>query len=69
MPAYHRLDIGFNWQISSRSGLNFTLYNAYGHKNTYAILFEENERTPAILTPTKLSLFSIVPSVSYQYNF
>jgi hypothetical protein len=69
MPAYHRLDIGLNWQVSHRSALNFTVYNAYGHKNAYAILFEENERIPAILTPTKLSLFSFVPSFSYQYNF
>jgi hypothetical protein len=69
MPAYHRLDIGFTWRIGKRSELNFTLYNAYGRRNAYAILFEENERNPQIIRPVKLSLFSFVPSISYQITF
>jgi outer membrane receptor for monomeric catechols len=69
MPAYHRLDIGFTWRISRRSDLNITLYNAYGRKNAYAIVFDENQYNSLITEPMKLSLFSFVPSVSYQINF
>jgi hypothetical protein len=69
MPAYHRLDIGLTWQIGNRSELNFTLYNAYGRKNAYAILFDEDKGNPQIIEPVRLSLFSFVPSVSYQITF
>jgi len=69
MPAYHRLDIGFTYLIGKRSELNFTLYNAYGRKNAYAIIFEENEDNPQILRPVRLSLFSFIPSLSYQFTF
>ncbi|UCF62764.1 MAG: TonB-dependent receptor, partial [bacterium] len=69
MPAYHRLDIGFTYRIGKRSELNFTLYNAYGRKNAYAIIFEENENNPQVLQPVRLSLFSFIPSLSYQYTF
>jgi len=49
--------------------LNVTVYNAYGRKNAYAILFDENERNPQIIEPVKLSLFSFLPSISYHITF
>ena len=69
MPAYHRLDLGLTWQLGKRSELNLTLYNAYGRKNTYAILFDENNLNSQIIEPVRLSLFSVVPSISYQITF
>lgn len=69
MPVYHRLDLGFTVRIGKRSELNVTIYNAYGRKNAYAILFNENERNPQIIEPVKLSLFSFLPSISYHIIF
>jgi hypothetical protein len=69
MPAYHRLDIGLTYKTHSRGTWNFTLYNAYGRKNAYAILFEENDLNPAIKEPTRLALFSVVPSITYSFKF
>jgi len=43
---------------------NFSLYNAYGQKNAYALLFMKNEPNPI-----KLSLFSFLPSISYNFKF
>ena len=69
MPAYHRLDLGLTLRIGKRSDLNVTIYNAYGRKNAYAILFDEDEENPQIIEPVKLSLFSFVPSISYYITF
>ena len=69
MPAYHRLDIGLTYKTHHKGTWNFTLYNAYGRKNAYAILFEENNLNPAIKEPTRLALFSVVPSISYSFKF
>ena len=64
LPMYHRLDINFTYTTVSGNTWNFSLYNAYGRKNAYTLYFEENERYP-----TKLSLFSFVPSITYNFKF
>jgi hypothetical protein len=69
MPAYHRLDVGLTYKTHNKGTWNFTLYNAYGRKNAYAILFEENDLNPAIKEPTRLALFSVVPSITYSFKF
>jgi hypothetical protein len=64
MPAYHRLDISCTYTMTKGHTWNFSLYNAYGRKNAYAILIEGED-----LRPEKLSLFSFVPSLSFNYIF
>lgn len=71
MPDYHRLDLGATWKLSkkesSSSELNFSVYNAYNRKNAYSITFDTNEagQTEA----TRLALFGIVPSLTWNFKF
>lgn len=70
MPAYHRLDLGVNLHKKTRYGSrtwSFGLYNAYSRQNPFYLYFsrdnEGNERL------TQLSLFPIIPSISYSFKF
>lgn len=71
MPNYHRLDLGATYIVKDNdkfySDLNFSIYNIYNQKNAYQINFalDENGATQA----TKLSLFGIVPSITWNFNF
>jgi len=73
MPDYHRLDIGAKWILKkNRTGesyLNFSLFNAYGRKNAYAIFFKEEKELSGITETIKVYLFSVVPSISLGYKF
>lgn len=73
MPAYHRLDLGANLQLAQRkkftSELSFSLYNAYGRKNAYAISFRESEAQPGNTEVVQTTLFKLLPSVSYNFKF
>jgi hypothetical protein len=69
MPDYHRLDLGITYNFSSSHNLNFSLYNVYGRKNAYAILFREKENNPNQTEAVRFALFSIVPSITYNFNF
>ncbi|MFC2133196.1 carboxypeptidase-like regulatory domain-containing protein [Bacteroidota bacterium] len=69
LPQYHRLDIGISYTTDGGNIWNLSLYNAYGRRNAYAILFRQNEYNPANLDAVRLSLFSIVPSLSYTFKF
>ncbi len=73
MPNYHRLDLGVNWTLRDNdkyfSALNFSLYNLYNRKNAYSISFAESETSPGTTEATRLSLFGIVPSVSWNFKF
>ena len=79
LPAYHRLDISYS--VSSRTNRSkwiFAIYNLYSRANPYFLYFniegnfnnvEEKVNDPApILTikPTQVSLFPILPSITYQ---
>jgi hypothetical protein len=71
MPDYHRLDFGATYTIKDTdkfySDLNFSIYNAYNRKNAYSIDFglDEAGNTQA----TQLSLFGIVPSLTWNFQF
>lgn len=73
MPSYHRLDLGATLQLKKRkrysSELAFSLYNAYGRKNAYVITFREAKNNPQRTEAVQTSLFSFVPSVSYNFKF
>jgi hypothetical protein len=72
MPDYHRLDIGMNWIIKDtkkfQSVLNFSIYNVYNRKNAYSITFKQNETTGKT-EAERLSLFGIVPSITWNFKF
>jgi hypothetical protein len=51
------------------SSWNFSLYNVYGRENAYSITFQENEDDPTRTEIIQLSLFKIIPSISYNFKF
>lgn len=72
-PAYHRLDLSYthklrNWGKVERE-LNFSLYNAYGRHNTWAIQFEADEDDPKVMEAKNIYLFSFIPSVTFNLKF
>jgi hypothetical protein len=73
MPNYHRLDIGLTWTNKKtetfESSWNFSVYNAYARENAYAINFQPDPNNPAKMQAVQLSLFRIVPSITYNFKF
>lgn len=73
-PAYHRLDVSLTWQLSKpgkafRHELNFSLYNAYGRKNVWTILFRPESDRPDRLYAEKIYLFTYIPSITWNFSF
>lgn len=82
MPAYHRLDLGINFHKQKKRGIrtwSFSVYNAYSRQNPfylywgydhvngynpYGQYYEDSK--PAL---KQLSLFPLIPSVSYTFKF
>ncbi|MEQ8909636.1 MAG: TonB-dependent receptor [Vicingaceae bacterium] len=73
LPDYHRLDIGATKTIKKtskyESSLNFSFYNLYGRKNAFAIDFREAKDNPQQTEAVRTALFSVVPSVTYNFKF
>jgi outer membrane receptor protein involved in Fe transport len=69
MPAYHRLDLGATWTLGPRSNLNFSVYNAYDRMNAYAIIFRQDPQDATKTQAVKITMFPLIPSVSYNFNF
>jgi hypothetical protein len=73
MPDYHRLDLGV--QIKGKehkrfkSSWDFSIYNAYNRYNAYSISFQESESNPGATEAVQMSLFGIVPSVTWNFKF
>jgi hypothetical protein len=73
MPDYHRLDLGATYVITkkenSEMSLTFSIYNAYARENAYTINFEESKNDPNITQAVRVALFSIVPSITFNFRF
>ncbi|MFA5850342.1 MAG: TonB-dependent receptor [Bacteroidales bacterium] len=73
MPDYHRFDLNFhlNGKEKSRfkSSWDFSIYNLYNRHNAYIINFRESETTPGTTEAVRLSLFGIVPSITWNFTF
>lgn len=73
MPNYHRLDLGATCLLKQKkrfsSELTISLYNAYARQNAFTIQFREGKDDPTKTEAVKTSLFSIIPSVSYNFKF
>lgn len=72
-PDYHRLDLGATLLLSksktSEMSLTFSIYNAYGRRNAYMIMFRENQDNPAYTEAVRIALFSFVPSITFNFSF
>ena len=69
LDAYHRLDLGFNKTIKKKKStriLSFGAYNAYSRKNPFFayLTYELGNRVAK-----QVSLFPIIPSISYRIQF
>jgi len=51
------------------SNWNFSVYNVYGRENAYSISFQENEDDQTKTEIMQLSLFKMIPSISYNFKF
>jgi hypothetical protein len=73
MPDYHRLDLGVTWirkqTAKFESSWSFSVYNAYGRENAYFISFRQNKDNPDLTEAVQVSLFKVIPSVSYKFKF
>ncbi len=70
MAAYHRLDLSINRHKKKKWGRvtwSFGAYNAYGRRNPYFLYFSNNEFNRRQLK--QVSLFTLVPSISYNFKF
>lgn len=72
---YHRLDLGFNFHHKFEYGsgtLNISVYNAYNHNNPFVVYTDYDWDTYSSESRKRLmqvSLFPILPSISYSYKF
>jgi len=70
MPAYHRLDVGLNFVKERKYGTrtwSFGAYNAYSRQNPFYVAFGYNDNGKRVLY--QYSLFPLIPSVSWKYDF
>ena len=72
MDPYHRLDIAFTLdgkeKKNFKSSWSFSIYNVYNRQNPYFIYFDVNDDNFG-LTAKQVSLFPIIPSVSWNFKF
>lgn len=72
-PSYHRLDLGAMCVLKKTkkytSELSFGLYNAYARKNPYMFGFRQNEDDRSASESYMIYLFSVVPSISWNFKF
>ena len=75
MPNYHRMDVSINFHKKLRRGqrtINLSVYNVYNHQNPY-LVYESYQwsnlegRDMKVLK--QLSIFPILPSISYIWKF
>ncbi|MBN1769137.1 MAG: TonB-dependent receptor [Prolixibacteraceae bacterium] len=83
MPAYHRMDVGMNFHKQKKRGVrtwSISAYNAYNCQNPFMLMWRTdyndtyNPETGRYTQYTKtklnqLSLFPIIPSISYSFKF
>ncbi|MDX8341710.1 TonB-dependent receptor [Draconibacterium sp. IB214405] len=65
IPAYHRLDMALNYHKKAKKGIHhwsFSIYNVYSRKNiiNMGYLYQ---------TIYEASLYPIIPSIGYKYQF
>ncbi|WP_262384011.1 TonB-dependent receptor [Hymenobacter lutimineralis] len=78
LAAYHRMDLGVVWKMKptrwfTESDLTFSIYNAYNRRNPYFVFFDQvkNEDESQVIgyRARQVSLFPVIPSVTYNFKF
>lgn len=74
LPAYHHLDVSATYvpRPEKKKGWQsewvFSVYNLYNRRNAASISFRQNEDS-GINEAVRLSIFGIIPSVTYNFKF
>ncbi|MBC9932689.1 TonB-dependent receptor [Chitinophaga qingshengii] len=74
LPAYHHLDVSATYTPKPdskkrwKSEWVFSIYNAYGRNNAAALMFEQNRET-GLSEAKRISIFGIIPGVTYNFKF
>jgi len=74
LPNYHRLDLAATYipkpesKKAFQSEWVFSVYNAYNQMNANTINFSQNTET-GVNESLQLSIFGIVPSITYNFKF
>ncbi len=75
LPDYLRLDLSITLRNESndykkfRTEWVFGVYNLSGRKNAFAIAFNEDANNPGVQIAEKISLFSWVPSITFNFIY
>lgn len=75
LDDYHRLDLAVTIKEKERpkkpwSGeWNFSVYNAYARKNPWTLNFVQDSENPNRTYAEMTYLFSIIPAITYNFNF
>lgn len=76
LPDYHRCDISATLQLKQTRRINskliFSVYNIYNRKNPFFVYPEVKgnlERFVLSIYPKEVSIFPILPSVAWEFNF
>ena len=76
MPSYHRADISLTYVNREtekyKSSWNFSVYNIYNRMNPYFIYFNQeggSDTQDINFTAKQVSLFPVLPSVTWNFSF
>ena len=75
LKDYHRLDVSATWKRKKKENMkwdwdvNFSVYNAYGRHNTWAINFVPDENDPNVTYAEHTYLFSVIPALTFNFRF
>ncbi|MBT32288.1 MAG: hypothetical protein CMO01_21710 [Thalassobius sp.] len=75
LPPVHRLDVSATFyrkmsaDMKNESSFNFSIYNLYSRKNTYAYIFRQSDEDRTKTEAVKLYLFTLLPSFTYNFKF
>ncbi|WP_236976314.1 TonB-dependent receptor [Membranihabitans maritimus] len=83
VPNYHRMDLSIERSFKAKWGkhsLNLSIYNLYNRRNPYFLYLDtelkslsstsdDNLNVPVSVSAKQVSLFPIIPSLSWNFNF
>ena len=69
LPAYHRLDLGLTYTTANENSWVFTIYNVYNRRNSASVRVRQNENDKLVTEAVQMSLFGILPSITYNRGF
>lgn len=75
MPNFHRMDLGVVckfWHKWGTSDLTLSVYNAYDRRNPFFLfieILEDENNVPEAFKAKQVSLFPILPSLTFNFKF